>query len=133
VQAGEMTILISSHELSEIEGVVTHVGFIDEGKLLLAESMSDLAARFREVRVVLEESRGGVAVQAKAPEHWLGLQTTGNVLTFVDTHFSESGFGEELAAFVGGVRRMRSRWRCDRYLRRWRGLAGRKRYDLAHF
>jgi len=105
-QAGEMTILISSHELSEIEGVVTHVGFIDEGKLLFAESMSDLVARFREVRVVLEESRGGVAVQAKAPEHWLGVQTTGNVLTFVDTHFSEPGFGEQLAAFVGAVRRV---------------------------
>jgi ABC-2 type transport system ATP-binding protein len=105
-QAGEMTILISSHELSEIEGVVTHVGFIDEGKLLFAESMSDLAGRFREVRVVLEESRGGVAVRAKAPEHWLGVQTTGNVLTFVDTHFSENKFGEQLAAFVGSVRRV---------------------------
>jgi len=105
-QAGEMTILVSSHELSEIEGMVTHVGFIDEGKLLFAESMSDLAGRFREVRVVLEESRGAVATQVNAPEHWLGLQTTGNVLTFVDTHYSESGFGEQLAAFVGRVRRV---------------------------
>lgn len=105
-QAGQMTILISSHELSEIEGVVTDVGFIDDGKLLFAESMSDLAGRFREVRVVLEESRGGVAVQAKAPEHWLDLKTTGNVLSFVDTHFSETGFGEELAAYAGEVRRV---------------------------
>jgi uncharacterized OB-fold protein len=47
-----------------------------------------------------------VATQVNAPEHWLGLQTTGNVLTFVDTHYSESGFGEQLAAFVGRVRRV---------------------------
>jgi ABC-2 type transport system ATP-binding protein len=30
-QAGEMTVLISSHELAEIEGVTTHVAFIEEG------------------------------------------------------------------------------------------------------
>src|SRR3989442_8536122 len=29
-QAGEMTILISSHELGEIDGVATHVAFLDE-------------------------------------------------------------------------------------------------------
>lgn len=102
-QAGEMTILVSSHELSEIEGMVTHVGFIDEGKLLFAESMSDLAGRFREVRIVLEEPE---AARAKPPENWLGVQTSGNVLTFVDTHFSETRFGEQIAAFVGGVRRI---------------------------
>jgi ABC-2 type transport system ATP-binding protein len=33
-QAGEMTILISSHELGEIDGVATHVAFLDEGKVL---------------------------------------------------------------------------------------------------
>src|SRR6266480_4382414 len=53
-QAGEMTILISSHELGEIDGVATHVAFLDEGKLLFQESMSDLTGRFREVRVTLE-------------------------------------------------------------------------------
>jgi ABC-2 type transport system ATP-binding protein len=102
-QAGDMTILISSHELSEIENMVTHVGFIDEGRLLFAESMSDLAGRFREVRVVLEES---VPAMTNPPDHWLGVQTTGNVLTFVDTHFSEARFGEQLASFVGSVRRV---------------------------
>ena len=102
-QAGEMTILISSHELSEIEGMVTHVGFLDEGRLLFAESMSDLASRFRDVRVVLEESARS---QGNPPEHWLGVKTTGNVLTFVDTHFSEARFGEQIAAFAGSARRI---------------------------
>jgi hypothetical protein len=45
-------------------------------------------------------------VQAKAPEQWLGVQTSGNVLTFVDTHFSETGFGAQLAAYAGDVRRV---------------------------
>ena len=54
LQAGEMTILVSSHELSEIEGVTTHVGFIDQGRLLFQESMTELSSRFRQVRITLE-------------------------------------------------------------------------------
>ena len=54
-QAGEMTILISSHELGEIDGVATHIAFLDEGQLLFQESMNDLSGRFREVRVTLDE------------------------------------------------------------------------------
>lgn len=49
-----MTILISSHELSEIEGVTTHVGFIDQGRLLFQESMTELSDRFRRVRITLD-------------------------------------------------------------------------------
>jgi ABC-2 type transport system ATP-binding protein len=33
-QAGEMTVLMSSHELHEIDHFATHVGFLDEGKLM---------------------------------------------------------------------------------------------------
>ena len=50
-QAGEMTILVSSHELGEIDGVATDIGFLDEGKLLFQESMAELNSRFREVHV----------------------------------------------------------------------------------
>jgi ABC-2 type transport system ATP-binding protein len=42
VRAGEMTILISSHELSEIDGVATDIAFVDDGKVLFQEAMSDL-------------------------------------------------------------------------------------------
>ena len=53
---GEMTVLLSSHELGEIDGVATHVAFLDEGKLLFQESMSELMGRFREVHVTLEQA-----------------------------------------------------------------------------
>src|SRR5450631_2413959 len=67
-QAGEMTILISSHELGEIDGVATHVGFLDEGRLLFEESMGDLNARFREVHVTLERE---AALPGNVPKDWL--------------------------------------------------------------
>jgi len=107
-QAGEMTILISSHELGEIDGVATHVAFLDEGKLLFQESMSDLVGRFREVHVTLERDQDHIGNgNGKAtifPKCWLRVRTMGNVLTFVDSQFSESEVGEQLRSLIGNVK-----------------------------
>jgi ABC-2 type transport system ATP-binding protein len=46
-----MTILLSSHDLAEIEDFATHLGFLEKGTLLFAESIPDLKARFREVSI----------------------------------------------------------------------------------
>ncbi len=100
-QAGEMTILISSHELSEIEGVTTHVGFIDKGQLLFQESMTELSDRFRQVRITLESPS---AVPARTPDGWLQPTLAGNVLTFVDSRFTEQGLAQNIAALFKGVR-----------------------------
>ncbi len=100
-QAGDMTILISSHELSEIEGVTTHVGFIDQGRLLFQESMSELSDRFREVRITLEAA---CAPPVPAPPGWLQLAVAGNVLSFVDSRYSDSALAASVAAQFKGVR-----------------------------
>jgi len=100
-QAGEMTILISSHELGEIDGVATHVAFLDEGRLLFQESMSDLTGRFREVHVTLEAE---AAKPTPSPKEWMQIRAIGNVLTFVDTRFDESGLGERIRSRLQGVR-----------------------------
>jgi ABC-2 type transport system ATP-binding protein len=102
-QAGEMTILISSHELDEIDGVATHLAFIDEGELLFQESMSDLVGRFREIHVTLERE---ASVNGGLPKEWLRVQATGNVLTFVDSRYSVDGLNERIGACVGSVRRV---------------------------
>jgi ABC-2 type transport system ATP-binding protein len=106
-QAGEMTILISSHELGEIDGVATHVAFLDEGKLLFQESMSDLVGRFREVHVTFDQNGnrdGSNAITAPFPRDWLRVRTVGNVLSFVDSQFSEGEVGERLRSLVGNVK-----------------------------
>jgi len=99
--AGEMTLLISSHELHEIEGLATNVGFLDRGKLLFEESLSDLTDRFREVRVVLDRE---AQPPHGAPEEWLNIQTMGNVVMFVDTRFSEAELAATTGTLVGNVR-----------------------------
>ena len=48
----ESTVLMATHDLSDVEGFATHVGYLSEGRLLFAEEMDTLVARFREVEVV---------------------------------------------------------------------------------
>ena len=102
-QAGEMTILISSHELAEVDSFATDVGFVDEGRLLFEESLETLQARLRAVRLVLDRE---AAVPARPPETWLDLKAGGNVLSFVDTHFAQEGADGRFAALVPGVLRI---------------------------
>jgi ABC-2 type transport system ATP-binding protein len=102
-QAGEMTVLVSSHELSEIDGVATHVAFLDEGRLLFEESMSDLIDRFREVHVTLERE---AHTPDQVPQNWLHVRAMGNVLAFVDSRFKEEKLGERIASLLSGVRRV---------------------------
>lgn len=105
-QAGEMTILISSHELADIEGVATDVGFLDQGRMLFQESMSDLMARVREVRVTL--AHRAVVPQA-VPEDWLRPRADGNVLTFVATRWNEESPLGAAVSQLQGVRHVDAR------------------------
>lgn len=46
-RAGKMTILVSSHELDEVERFATHVAFLHEGRLLFQGSLAALAEHAR--------------------------------------------------------------------------------------
>ncbi|MHB8815632.1 MAG: ABC transporter ATP-binding protein [Steroidobacteraceae bacterium] len=105
-QAGEMTILISSHELADIEGVATDVGFLEQGRMLLQESMSDLMARVREVRVTFATE---AVVPQRLPKDWLLPRADGNVLTFVATQWDEEAPLGEAALELQGVRHLDAR------------------------
>jgi len=100
-QAGELTILISSHELTEIEGVATDVGFLHDGQLLFQEPMDRLADRCREVYVTLDSA---ARIPDPLPPHWLHPRAVGNVLTFVDTQFSDDSLSGLVRLLFDGVR-----------------------------
>jgi ABC-2 type transport system ATP-binding protein len=96
-QAGAMTVLISTHELADIEGIATDVAFLDEGALLFQESMAELTDRLRRVEVLLDhEARS----PSQSPPSWLDLCAVGNILSFVETQFSEDELGARIAATV---------------------------------
>jgi ABC-2 type transport system ATP-binding protein len=99
--AGETTIFISSHDLGEIEGLVSHVAFLEDGHLLFQNSMDELNARFRAVRVTFD---GPAERPADPPPSWLDIRDSGSVLSFVEDNFSETRLREQLADLPGTVR-----------------------------
>ena len=55
-RAPETTILLSSHDLAEIESFATHVGYLERGRLLFSDEMATLADRFREIEITLSRA-----------------------------------------------------------------------------
>jgi ABC-2 type transport system ATP-binding protein len=104
-QAGDTTVLISSHELSEIERSLTHVAYLELGRLRFAEPLADLNRRFREVVATLPESTAPPD-PAAFPSTWIEAKQTGNVFQFVDTAFDETSIGERVRGVLGEVHRM---------------------------
>lgn len=100
-QADETTILISSHELSEIESFVTHVAFMDSGALHFQEPIDNLLARFRRVDVTLSQQKQW---PEGAPPSWLLPEISGHALRFVESEFvSLSQLQLQLNACLGAV------------------------------
>jgi ABC-2 type transport system ATP-binding protein len=91
-QAGETTILISSHEIAEIEGGTTHVAFMVRGRLLFQESAESLSARFRDVSLTLEAPVTGQPL----PVSWVNMRRDGPTVTFTDTAFTDDRMLREL-------------------------------------
>lgn len=83
-QAHETTILISSHELAEIENFTSHIGFMDKGQLYFQESIESLRSRFREVHVTLSAQK---ALPAEHPDSWLAPEIDGHSLRFIESEF----------------------------------------------
>jgi ABC-2 type transport system ATP-binding protein len=98
---GHTTLLISSHDLGEIEDIATHIAFIDRGSLLFQESMAELLARVREVHVITDS---GTPLPRATPDGWLSVEQAGDTITFIDTQFQAAGFEDRVRAVFGPAR-----------------------------
>jgi len=75
------TILVSTHQVEEIEHILTDVLFIEQGRILLASSIDALAERFCEVRVAREHEARARALGAIAERESFGQR----IMLFEDT------------------------------------------------
>lgn len=82
--AMKTTVVISSHDLEEVETFATHVVFLRAGKLLFTEPMEVLLARCREVTVTFPGSVAELAM-TKLPAGCVAAEANGAMLRFVDT------------------------------------------------
>lgn len=100
-QAADTTILISSHELTEIESFTTHVAFMQNGRLLAQEAIESLQARFRQVFVTLSAVK---ELPRPLPPGWLLAQIEGHRLRFVaSNHEGDSQLHQQVAKHFGAV------------------------------
>ena len=93
-RAPETTIFLSSHDLAEIESFSSHVGYLEQGRLLFSEEMTTLSNRFRDVTVTLSAPAG---LPSQFPATWIEAQTADCVMHFVDSDFKE-GISERALA-----------------------------------
>ena len=98
--AQETTILLSSHDLSEIESFASHVGFLESGRLLFNEEMSTLSERFREVTVTLNQALPALAM---LPKEWLQVEHRDHVLRFIHSGYRSGDSEQEIQKKIPGA------------------------------
>ncbi len=94
------TILISSHDLSEVESFASHVGYLERGRLQFAEEMTSLADRFREIEVTHDNSQ---QPPASLPPTWLNAEQSTTVIRFVDSQFDQERTLAEVHRLFGNA------------------------------
>ncbi len=75
----EMTVLISSHNLRELEDVCDHVGIINRGKVLLERSLSELQDNIVKIQIVFADGHE----PDLSPLHVLHQSATGKIRTLI--------------------------------------------------
>ena len=92
----EWTVLVSSHDIDEVERLVDWVGVIDKGSLRVSECTASLEARFRSCQLTLES---GGRLPDVLPDSWLVPETVGRTVRFVDSEYKE-GAGDDFIRSV---------------------------------
>ena len=87
------TILVTTHQVEEIEHILTDVIFIDRGRIVLSSAMDDLAARFAEVTVNPQQAAEARALKPIGERNVLGR----SIMLF-------DGVARERVAGIGEVR-----------------------------
>jgi ABC-2 type transport system ATP-binding protein len=94
-RAPETTIFLSSHDLAEIESFASHIGYLEDGRMLFSEEMSVLSDRFRDITVTLPIPS---PLPPNFPSTWLLPEAVDHVIRFVHSDYTGQPSDLELAA-----------------------------------
>jgi ABC-2 type transport system ATP-binding protein len=92
-------VIISSHDLNEIESFVSHVGYLSDGRLQISEELGSLTARFREVVVTCADT----TLPSPWPAHWICAERSSSAVRFVETQFDAERTPREINVFFRDV------------------------------
>jgi ABC-2 type transport system ATP-binding protein len=99
--AGEQpwTVLVSSHDIEEVERLADWIGFMDGGHLVFSEPVAQLLDRCRLVEVV---AAGAESPRVERKEGWLYQGTVGRTVSYIDMrHDRPNSSAEIVAAYPG--------------------------------
>lgn len=79
VEANDMTVLVSSHNLRELEDVCDHVGIMNKGKVIIERSLSELQGNISKIQVACQNG------MPKLPKEYdiLHMSNIGRVYTLI--------------------------------------------------
>jgi ABC-2 type transport system ATP-binding protein len=100
-RAPETTIFLSSHDLAEIESFASHVGYLEDGRMLFSDEMAVLNDRFRDVSITLATP---TPLPPDLPPAWLLPETVDCVLRFVHSEYKGVATDRELAVIFASAR-----------------------------
>ncbi len=95
----QTSVIVSSHDLADIESFASHIGYLHQGKLEFGEELASLTARFREIEVTLDRP----VLPTPWPAHWLRPESSPAVVRFVETHFDPHRTMGEVQLLFSGV------------------------------
>jgi len=84
---GEWTVVVSSHDIEEVERLADRVAMLEGGRLALDETTEALQARFRRVEVSVDGETAAEIGGKTWPVAWLERETAGRMVRFVETRF----------------------------------------------
>lgn len=76
VSVNETTVLISSHNLGELEQVCDHIGIIHKGRVLLEDSVDNLKSNVRKIQVAFKAE---LPDEIRENEHILKIESIGRI------------------------------------------------------
>ena len=79
VEANKMTVLVSSHNLRELEDVCDHVGIMKKGKVILERALTELQGNISKILVACESGMPKLPPKFKV----LHMANTGRVYTLI--------------------------------------------------
>ncbi len=79
---GEWTVLVSSHDIDEVERLADYVAVLENGRLQLSEPTETLQGRFRRVEVT------GAPEGAEPGRGWLEWERAGALTRFIETNYA---------------------------------------------
>jgi ABC-2 type transport system ATP-binding protein len=94
------TILVSSHDLAEVESFASHVGYLDGGRLQCSEETNALFGRYREIEIVVGSTP---QLPSAWPENWSKPQISDAVVRFVESRFDADRTPAEISQVFPGA------------------------------